>query len=108
MDREKEMKVYVCYLTRYKKDRLVKIISTFELAKKWQHQTSDLIMNKGELLHIAYLKTFHWKRPFTNKDHTIRKNKHAEAWFNYLKENDFDGTETRSSPYFHEWELINQ
>jgi len=96
--------IFICYLTRYKKEELVKICHTFKAAKKWQHEQNKIIM-AGELLHAAYLKSMHFKFPHITKKYHLRKNKHADAWYDYLKKNNYDGTETRSSAYFHRWEI---
>ena len=94
--------VFLCYLSREKKAKLIKIVSTFDDAKKWQHEQTKNIMY-GELLYAKYLQSMHFKFPKITKKHHLRKNKHADAWFDHLRKHDYDGTEKRSSAYFHCW-----
>lgn len=98
------MKVYLCYLTRTKKEKLVKTVKTFDQAKVWERDM-NIKLRELEFLFGKYLISLNTrdKKLYINKDHTVKKSKPRSNYFNFMRDNNFDGTETRSSAYFHEW-----
>ena len=100
------MKVYLCYLTRSRKEKLVKIVDSFEEAKKWQHEfnkiTRELVRLKGR--YYVHLTTTKHK---LTKDHHMRKSKVVNDYYDFIRKHKLDGTETLSSAYFHDWEVTN-
>jgi len=98
--------VYLCYLTRSKKEKLVKIVYTFVEAKAWQKEmnkiTRELTKLRGK--YDVYIATH---KHTTRKD-GASKNSYSKSrrdYFDFIKKHDLDGTETMSSAYFHKWEV---
>ncbi len=100
------MKVYLCYLTRTKKEKLVKICSTFDQAKEWQRKMNKITRQLMYLTGKYYLHITTTKHEVTKKHH-IRKSKVTDNYFDFISDNKLDGTESLSSAYFHEWDVNN-
>ena len=82
---------------------MIKIVSTFDDAKKWERETSKKLIEL-EFFYAKYLLSI--QKPMRiNKNHRIRKNKQADNYFQFMRANKFDGTESRSSAFFHSWDV---
>ena len=98
------MKVYLCKMSENDKHRVVKVVSTFEAAKKWQHDMVRIII-EGERLYARYLLSIQKTRK-VNKDGTRRRTP-LHPWFAYRRKHNLRDHTKRHSPYFEEYEVEN-